>query len=578
MNKFFFLLTAVSFGLCGVNSSSADAQDGIVWKFKTAGIITSSPLVYDGKVYCGSDDTYLYCRNAVTGEAIWNFKADTSILSTPVISHDIIYFESGNFLYALNAKTGFEIWKFDTGSDTLAYKIDPWDYHHSSPVVDDTIVYYGCGNGIVYGIEIATGSVLLQFKTVNHSAIRSTPLIRDGILYFGDWHGRIYALDIAARDTLWTYETVIPVPYDNFGAVVTELIEYNHSLYFGSRNNTVRAVDITSGYDTWSIYDPSGSWMPGDPVIRDSILYMGGSDNHELWALNANTGERIWTYPAGQNIFSKPIVFDDFIIVSSGLSGTMSTPNPYSKGYLHLINRSTGSLKNKFMVNGNIFSSPVIEDGIIYFGSNDSTVYAIDSAYLFRPVPLLSFKDEGYIVLGEIIEDTIACISVVNSGNLSDTLQIKVTCSKTLSEGTFKLSDDYMSITPGQSGLLQVTIHPQGLEAGNYVLNVRFFSNELNWLDLTKKVSFKIPKSTLADEIGKERFILYPNPADDILNFSGMEQLIGIELYNNCGKLVLKEPISNGRHQISIGFLEQGIYLVKLISSEGEEFKKIIVL
>ena len=485
------LLFVVYSSFSSILFTTANAQEGIIWKHKTAGMISSSPLVHNGKVYCGSDDSYLYCRNAQTGEAIWSHKADTSLLSNPVVNGDIIFFESGNILYALNANNGVKLWQFNPLNDTLAYKIDPWDYHHSSPVVDDTVVYYGCGNGTLYGIMIATGDVMLQYNTVNHSAIRSTPLVRDGILYFGDWHSRIYALNIETKDTLWTFATVVPIPYEAFGAVVTELVEYNNSLYFGARNNTVRAVDIITGHDKWSIYDPSGSWMPGNPVISDSILYIGGSDNHALWALNANTGKTIWTYPAGQNIFTKPIVFDDFIIIASGVGGTLDIPNPYSKGYLHLINRSNGSLINKFMVNGNIFSSPFIKDGIIYFGSNDSTLYAIDSSYLFRPIPQLTFEKEGSINLGAISDDIVATIILNNTGDIADTLDIDVTSTTSLPEGIIELSGNYLTLAPGQSDSLHITIHPQGFDAKNYYLNVNFHSRESELVQSFKKNQFQ---------------------------------------------------------------------------------------
>ncbi len=480
-----------------VNHAVLNAQNGVVWKFQTKGMITSSPVIADGKVYFGSDDSCLYCRNALTGDSVWSYKTNTPILSIPVISKGMIFFESGNNLYALNAESGNEIWKFVPEFDTLAGKIDPWDYHHSSPFVDDTMVYYGCGNGKVYGLAIAGGTVAAQYSTVNNSAVRSTPSVKGGILYFGDWHSRLYAFNLKANDTLWTIiETSNPLPYATFGAFVTGFTFYNDLLFAGARNNTVRAVDIKTGNDVWSIYDNSGSWMPGDPVIYDTILYIGGSDNKSFWALNANTGEKIWTYLAGQNIFSKPIVCKNYIFFTSGNGGTYDLPNPNSSGYLHLINRSTGTLVNKFRVNGSIFSSPVISDGIIYFGSNDSTLYAIDSAYLFRPIPYLSFPTQKSVLLGKIYRDTTVNIILRNKGDIADTLLIDVTCNKTITKSIYNISDETIIIGALDSCTLQVTIHPKNLAPDNYELKVSFNSHEINWLDLSKKIIFNIPIAT----------------------------------------------------------------------------------
>ena len=44
------------------------------------------------------------------------------------------------------------------------------------------------------------------------------------------------------------------------------------------------------------------------------------------------------------------------------------------------INATDGELKWKYRTNGQIFSSPVITDGILFVGSNDKNLYAIDAA------------------------------------------------------------------------------------------------------------------------------------------------------------------------------------------------------
>ena len=45
----------------------------IKWKFKTNGIIHTSPALYDSTIYIGSWDTYLYAIDAITGKEKWKF-------------------------------------------------------------------------------------------------------------------------------------------------------------------------------------------------------------------------------------------------------------------------------------------------------------------------------------------------------------------------------------------------------------------------------------------------------------------------------------------------------------------------
>jgi outer membrane protein assembly factor BamB len=61
----------VYFGSSDGNLYALDAISGsLKWKFKTNGIINTSPALYDGIVYFGSWDTYMYAADAQTGKEI----------------------------------------------------------------------------------------------------------------------------------------------------------------------------------------------------------------------------------------------------------------------------------------------------------------------------------------------------------------------------------------------------------------------------------------------------------------------------------------------------------------------------
>ena len=98
MKKLLFLLLFIFYDLLTTQVANLDVQNGMIWKYKTGGMISSSPIVMNGYVYLGSDDTYLYCLNAVTGESVWRYKTDYAILSTPVVHNNIVFIESGNIL------------------------------------------------------------------------------------------------------------------------------------------------------------------------------------------------------------------------------------------------------------------------------------------------------------------------------------------------------------------------------------------------------------------------------------------------------------------------------------------------
>src|SRR5229473_2672902 len=92
---------------------------GVKWKFKTERVIEawfSSPTVSGDTIYFGSDDTYLYALNALTGELKWKFKTGDVVYSSPAVADGVVFVGSHDgYLYAVDAQTGKHRWSFKTG-------------------------------------------------------------------------------------------------------------------------------------------------------------------------------------------------------------------------------------------------------------------------------------------------------------------------------------------------------------------------------------------------------------------------------------------------------------------------------
>ncbi len=121
-----------------------------LWTFFTEAAIRLSPTVYDGKVYIGSDDGYVYCLKAEDGSLIWKLRPGpseerilgrqqlisrwpvrTGVAVTPDDEHGAIaYFGAGVFpheliyLYAVRASDGKVLWKLDNISQSRAGRND----------------------------------------------------------------------------------------------------------------------------------------------------------------------------------------------------------------------------------------------------------------------------------------------------------------------------------------------------------------------------------------------------------------------------------------------------------------------
>ena len=139
---------AAGYGAC-ISDLLASAGDGDglapspIWQFATGGPVVPAPLVSDGVVYAGSDDSHVYALDAGTGELRWSFGTGGAVRSSPTVAAGILYVGSDdNHLYALDAGTGELRWEFDTG--------DPVQYQ---PAVHEGIVYLNARAGDVHKLH-----------------------------------------------------------------------------------------------------------------------------------------------------------------------------------------------------------------------------------------------------------------------------------------------------------------------------------------------------------------------------------------------------------------------------------------
>ena len=73
-----------------------------------------------------------------------------------------------------------------------------------------------------------------------------------------------------------------------------------------------------------------------------------------------------------------------------------------------------------------------------------------------------------------------------------------------------------------------------------------------------------------------DKVTIYPNPTNDIINLSYPDylQINKIELYNNLGQLINRG--NSSVNKISLEGSAQGVYFVKIYSSEGIINKRLI--
>lgn len=174
----------VYFGCESGEFYSLDFSGEQKWRFKAKRAMTSSPLLFNGTIYVGSVDNMVYALEASSGWAVWKFRTNKPVISSPAVEPklNLLFVGSAdNMLYAIDIRSGQEVWRFETGGQVT-----------SSPAVNKGAVYVGSVDHCVYSIDIANGKLRWKFRS--EGPITSSPAIANDVVYIGSNDHHLYAL------------------------------------------------------------------------------------------------------------------------------------------------------------------------------------------------------------------------------------------------------------------------------------------------------------------------------------------------------------------------------------------------
>jgi outer membrane protein assembly factor BamB len=337
----------------GYSTSTAPTTNQTLWTYKTGGAVGSSPAVVNGVVFVGSSDDNVYALNATTGAKVWNYTTGGSVASSLAVVNGVVYVGSAdNRTYALNAATGALVWNYTTGGSVNCL------------TVVNGVVYVSDNDYNVYALNATTitipASSRLLWKYTTGGPVGSCPAVSGGVLYVGDHNGDVYALNATTgalmRGWPFTYGGNVPSSPAVVGGVV----------YVGTDNAIVYALNATTGAVIWSY--ATGGAVPCSPAVAGGVVYVG-SENHNVYALNASATavkRLIWSYTTGAGIgFSSPAVAGGMVFIGSDDNRT------------YALNATTGVLVWKYKTGGMVDpSSPAVANGVVFVGSEDHNVYA----------------------------------------------------------------------------------------------------------------------------------------------------------------------------------------------------------
>jgi eukaryotic-like serine/threonine-protein kinase len=389
----------------------------IKWKFPTGDRVVSSPVWHDKVLYFGSDDGNVYAVDSQTGRQVWKRATAGPVPATPAVANGIVYVGSydGKF-YAFDARTGEIKWKFKTEGErrfeakglhglqpknqTIA---DPFDVFLSSPIVAQGAVYFGSGDGNLYALDAFSGALRWKFRTGD--VVHASPAYSDGVLFVGSWDSYFYAVDAITGAEKWRFHGGEDALIHNQVGFQSSPAVVDGTVYTGCRDAQLYALETSTGKEKWR-FDNALSWVVTSPAVVNGHVFFATSDSGLYHVVEARTGKPLVRKDTKANMFSSPAVVGDVVFIGV-LNGTLEArdvktgellwefqtdASKQNKGWVLRADRKFNQpllfysswrevpvvASERQVSVGSIFSSPLVQDGVVYFGSADGCMYALE--------------------------------------------------------------------------------------------------------------------------------------------------------------------------------------------------------
>jgi outer membrane protein assembly factor BamB len=283
----------------------------------------------------------------------WTYRGTALLEFPPAIDGPSLYvLDDDGVLRAIDKATGHVRWKRKVGRLAAA-----------SPAVGDGNVYAVAllANSGVGGRVAAFGPRRghIVWSRALPSRAESSPLLHRGTLYFGSENGTVYALDASNGHTRWTYQAS--------GAVKGGPALAGGILYFGDYSGRVHAVRASDGHEVWSVATNGARFGFGSgnfystAAVAFGRVYLGNTDGR-VYSFAAHSGTLAWATGTGAYVYSSAAVAD-----VPGLGPTVYIGS--YDGNFYAFDARSGARRWRYAAGGKISGSPTIVGRVVYFSN-----------------------------------------------------------------------------------------------------------------------------------------------------------------------------------------------------------------
>jgi outer membrane protein assembly factor BamB len=273
----------------------------------------------------------------------WKARTGAIVHSSPVVENGIVYVASTDqSVYAFNATTGHSLWTAATGGQIA-----------SSPAVANGMVYVASGDYNLYAFGSKTGQLMWQTSL---GGVGASPTVANGVIYVESYvpssgtENYLHAVDAATGQPLWVA---------NFGFMAAAPLSPTVAdgiLYFTFDNEWLWDYELDGQGLLAKVMSCNST-----PAVTNGIVYVG--EGGSLGANSASSLEPIWSAGTGGTVNSSPAVANGVVYVGS------------DDDNLYAFNAVTGALLWSAPTLGPVSSSPAVANGVVYVGSGDHNLW-----------------------------------------------------------------------------------------------------------------------------------------------------------------------------------------------------------
>ena len=420
----------------------------MVWNYGTGGGgwsgIDTTPIVADGKVFALNYQGYLYAFNATTGNYLWNVLCNADVgqfeLAVPAYHDGIVYVATSGGAAHVGRGRVTAVYA-DNGSirETVDLSAGANGFQLNTPVTyADNRLYVGSWKGGITTTNDSGTYFCLNASNVSDVIWSRTADYNTGYYWAGSaviGPYLVYGCD-RSNVTCLDKETGALIDYINvseaYGVNAKEIRssivwnDANDRIYFTSKGGYAFALgfDQTTGHfipaDKWST---SIGYSTSTPVVYDGRLYVGqgpfGSYG-KVYCMSESDGSVIWSTPNLGGVQASPA-----LSIVDGRKFVYFTINN-ENGSAYCLEDLGSNYATQWIWNPPypddqyILQGIVISDGMVYFGTDEGYVYALEEGQLQFEIPIYKNNNDPKNLFSLPLNSSATTLAEVIGGDAVD--------------------------------------------------------------------------------------------------------------------------------------------------------------